>query len=73
MTLAALSALFLKECGVNADTGMLSRFFQSEGISFKKSVLPSEQDRPDVARRRRSWKRYQGKVGPRRLVFIDET
>ena len=36
-------------------------------------MLPSEQDRPDVARRRRSWKRYQGKVDPRRLVFIDET
>lgn len=36
-------------------------------------MLPSEQDRRDVARRRRSWKRYQGKVDPRRLVFIDET
>jgi transposase len=36
-------------------------------------VLPSEQDRPDVARRRKSWKRYQAKVDPRRLVFIDET
>ncbi len=36
-------------------------------------MLPSEQDRPDVARRRKSWKRYQGKVDPRRLVFIDET
>jgi len=35
--------------------------------------LPSEQDRPDVARRRESWKRYQGRIDPRRLVFIDET
>lgn len=26
-----------------------------------------------MARRRKSWKRYQGKVDPRRLVFIDET
>jgi transposase len=26
-----------------------------------------------VARRRASWKRYQDKVDPRRLVFIDET
>jgi transposase len=36
-------------------------------------VLPSEQDRRDVARRRVSWKRYQGRLDPRRLVFIDET
>ena len=71
MTLVALSVRFLEERGVKADTGMLSRFFWSEGISFKKSVLPSEQDRPDVARQRKSWKRYQGKVDPRRLVFIE--
>ena len=36
-------------------------------------MLPSEQDRPDVARRRESWKRYQDRIDPRRLVFIDET
>jgi transposase len=36
MTLAALSVRFLEERGVKADTGMLSRFFRSEGISFKK-------------------------------------
>jgi hypothetical protein len=36
-------------------------------------VLPAEQDRPDVARRRQRWKKYQGRIDPRRLVFIDET
>lgn len=36
-------------------------------------MLPSEQDRPDVARRRDSWKRFQGRLDPKRLVFIDET
>ena len=36
ITLSALSARLLSERGVKADTGMLSRFFQSEGISFKK-------------------------------------
>jgi transposase len=36
-------------------------------------VLPAERDRRDVARRRTSWKRYQGRLDPRRLVFIDET
>jgi transposase len=39
----------------------------------KKSLHASEQDRPDVARRRARWKRYQGKLDPTRLVFIDET
>jgi transposase len=36
ITLAAISKLLLAERGVKADTGMLSRFFQSENISFKK-------------------------------------
>jgi transposase len=36
-------------------------------------VLPSEQDRPDIARKRAFWKKHQASVDPRRLVFIDET
>jgi len=36
-------------------------------------VLPSEQDRPDVARHRARWKKYQARIDPARLVFIDET
>jgi transposase len=36
-------------------------------------VHASEQDRPDVARRRAQWRRYQSRVDPERLVFIDET
>jgi transposase len=36
-------------------------------------VFASEQDRPDIARRRAWWKKYQGRIDPRRLVFIDET
>ncbi|WP_184149109.1 IS630 family transposase [Sphingobium lignivorans] len=43
------------------------------GHSFKKSLFASEQDRPQVARRRTQWKKYQGRLDPRRLVFIDET
>ena len=33
----------------------------------------AEQDRPDVARRRARWRRHQGRLDPKRLVFIDET
>jgi transposase len=36
-------------------------------------VLPAEQDRPDVARRRARWKAHQHRLDPKRLVFIDET
>jgi transposase len=36
-------------------------------------LFAAEQDRPDVARRRLRWKKYQGRIEPSRLVFIDET
>ena len=39
----------------------------------KKTALASEQDRPDVARKRLRWKAHQGGVDLQRLVFIDET
>jgi transposase len=36
-------------------------------------LFAKEQDRPDVARRREQWRKYQGLIDPSRLVFIDET
>jgi len=39
----------------------------------KKTLFATEQDRPDVARRRAQWKKYQDRLDPARLVFIDET
>jgi transposase len=41
--------------------------------AIKKTILPTEQNRPIVARFRARWKAYQEKVDPERLVFIDET
>jgi putative transposase len=35
--------------------------------------VASERDRPDVAHRRAQWHKYQNRVDPERLVFIDET
>jgi len=35
--------------------------------------VAGERDRPDVARRRAQWIKYQGRIEPQRLVFIDET
>ena len=51
----------------------LWHFLQHEGVTFKKSLHASEQDRPDVARRRERWKARQATIDPRRLIFIDET
>ena len=48
-------------------------FFERHNISFKKSLRAAEQDRPDVARARRCWKRRQAMLNSTRLVFIDET
>src|SRR6478609_8563522 len=48
-------------------------FFTMKARRSKKSLRASEQDRPDVARRRERWKARQATIDPRRLVFIDET
>ena len=39
----------------------------------KKTLFAIEQLRPQVARRRAQWRKYQGRLDPKRLVFIDET
>jgi transposase len=36
-------------------------------------VLPADQARPDIARKRRRWKAHQQRIDATRLVFIDET
>ncbi|WP_414882120.1 IS630 family transposase [Sphingomonas sp. Leaf5] len=60
--------------GVKVDYVQVWRFAHVEGLSFKKKrVLPAEQLRPAIARRRAQWKKYQGRLDPARLVFIDET
>eukprot|EP01035_Chromulina_nebulosa_P066695 gene66695-91334_t len=40
---------------------------------LQKTLLPPEQTRPDVVRKRVRWKAHQGEIAPERLVFIDET
>lgn len=39
----------------------------------KKTLVAREQDRPDISRRRTQWRKYQDRIDPSRLVFIDET
>ena len=59
--------------GIAVSYGTLWNFVHDQELSFKKTVHASEQQRPDVARRRYWWKKYQGRIDPSRLVFIDET
>ncbi|WP_369810016.1 IS630 family transposase [Bradyrhizobium sediminis] len=59
--------------GLKVDYHSVWDFVHAEKLSFKKSVVAGERDRPDVARRRSQWTKYQGRVEAERLVFIDET
>src|SRR5918911_1870487 len=68
ITLSELKAE-LKDRGVTVSVFAIWHFLRRQGVSFKKSLHASEQDRADVARRRQRWKQYQGKIDPRRLVF----
>ena len=61
ITLRALLAE-LAERGIKVSYYAVWHFFEHEGISFKKSLRANEQDRPDVARRRAQWKKYQRRL-----------
>jgi transposase len=71
LTLRAVVAE-LAERGTPASYGAVWRFFKHEGITFKKRCTPANRIAP-IARRRTRWKTHQGRLDPRRLVFIDET
>jgi hypothetical protein len=58
---------------VKVDYVQVWRLAHAEGLSFKKSILPAEQLRPKVARRREQWQKSQSRPDPARLVFVDET
>jgi transposase len=55
LTLRAVVAE-LAERGTPASYGAVWRFFKHEGMTFKKTLHASEQDRADIARRRTRWK-----------------
>ncbi|HZD91756.1 MAG TPA: IS630 family transposase [Pseudolabrys sp.] len=60
--------------GLKVDYRSVWTFVHDEKLSFKKKRGGAgERDRPDVARRRAQWIKYQDRIDPSRLVFIDET
>lgn len=49
----------LADRGVKASYGALWLFLEREGLSFKKSLFASEQDRPAIARRPTQWRKWE--------------
>lgn len=47
--------------GLKVDHRAVWEFVHSEKLSFKKSVVAGECDRPEVARRRIQWTKYQSR------------
>jgi hypothetical protein len=58
--------------GLKVDYRSVWEFVHAEKLSFKKSVVAGARDRPDVTRRRAQWTKYQDRIAPERLVFIDD-
>ena len=45
----------------------------SRALAKKKTLIAAEQDRPDVALRRKTWQATQALIDPAKVVFLDET
>jgi hypothetical protein len=60
---SAASRLIIDRCGIS---------FTPRSLASKKTVIASERDRPDIARRRAQWTEHQSRIEPERLVFLDE-
>lgn len=61
----------LADRGLHVGRWAVWKFCRDETLSVKKSILPSEQDRPCLVRRRALWRRLAAVVSRKRLVFVD--
>lgn len=73
ITLAELAEYLEKTHGLRVSQSTVWRLLDRHGMTFKKTAHASEQQRPDVLRRRKAWFELQPDLDPERLVFIDET
>jgi transposase len=74
MTIERMRERLLEDRGVRASTGTIWTFLDRCRLTFKKkSAHASEQERPDVLKRREEWFDGQLDLDPAKLVFIDET
>ena len=76
LTLDEISAELQVAHGLTVHRGSVGKWLHRLGLSHKKTLLASEQLRPDVAKMRRDWVRLRQPFMANmleRLVFIDET
>ena len=63
----------LAQRGVLVGYGTLWHFFHRHEITRKKTAHASEQNRPDILKRREVWFEAQLDLDPEWLAFVDET
>lgn len=73
ITLVDLAEMLRREHGASFAPSTVWRFLDRHDITVKKTAHASEQQRPDVAKRRKAWFDAQPDLDPAHLVFIDET
>lgn len=66
-------AWLLAEHGIELSAGAMWNSVRRLGLSVKKALHAAEEDRPDVAARRKLWRAAQPFIDPESLVFLDET
>ena len=71
-TVRALAA-DLRADGIEVSHDTVWRFMRRQGLSFKKTLMASETQRPGLVRLRARWRKHQHRIDPARLVFVDET
>ena len=71
-TVRALAA-DLKADGIAVSHDTVWRFLRRQGLTFKKTLLASETERPSLVRARTRWRTHQHRLDASRLVFVDET
>ena len=75
ITMPELAAELMAATGTRADPAR-SRLAHSQRLPLQKTLLASEQDRPDVRQAREEWtatRQPRMRLEPHRLVFLDET
>src|SRR3984957_14351546 len=76
ITMPELAGELAAACGAKVDPASLSRWLIRNGYRFKKTLLASECDRPDIRQAREEWRTERQpkmRLEPHRLVFLDET
>ena len=71
ISLVELAEMLRTRHGASFAASTVWRFLHRHGMTFKKTAHAAEQERVDVAERRRAWFDAQPGLDPNRLVFID--